>query len=77
MTWSIRFWLLTLAIMSLVFWTDERRIAHAADLTPQPSLVLPDLIQEALARNPEIVAVRKQWEAASQRIAQARTLDDP
>jgi outer membrane protein TolC len=39
--------------------------------------VLPDLIQEALARNPEIVAARQQWEASMQRIPQARSLDDP
>ncbi|THJ21052.1 MAG: TolC family protein [Nitrospira sp. CG24D] len=77
MTWSIRFWLLAVTVVSLAFWTSERHIAYAVDQTPQPSLVLSDLIQEALVRNPEIAAARKQWEAASQRIAQARTLDDP
>ena len=40
-------------------------------------LVLPELVQEVLARNPELVAARKQWEAAQNRIAQARSLDDP
>jgi cobalt-zinc-cadmium efflux system outer membrane protein len=40
-------------------------------------LELPELIQEALARNPELVAARKQWEAATNRIAQVRSLDDP
>ena len=39
--------------------------------------MLPELIQEVLARNPELVAARKQWEAATNRIAQARSLDDP
>jgi outer membrane protein TolC len=39
--------------------------------------VLPDLIQEALARNPEIVAARQQRDASLQRIPQARSLDDP
>ena len=77
MTWSIRFWLLTITVVSLAFWTGERHIAYAVDQIPQPSLVLPDLIREALARNPELVAARKQWEAASQRITQARSLDDP
>jgi outer membrane protein TolC len=77
MTWSIRFWLLTITVVGLAFWTGEHHIAYAVDQTPQPSLVLSDLIQEALVRNPEIAAARKQWEAASQRIAQARTLDDP
>ena len=40
-------------------------------------LVLPELIHEVLVRNPELVAARKQWEAATNRITQARSLDDP
>ena len=40
-------------------------------------LMLPELVQEVLARNPELVAARKQWEAATNRIAQVRSLDDP
>ncbi len=77
MTHSNRFVLLAITVLSLAFWTGERRIAYAVDLTPQPSLVLPDLIQEALARNPELVAARQQWEAASKRVPQARSLEDP
>ena len=77
MTWSIRFWLLAITVVSLAFWTGERYIAYAVDQIPQPSLVLPDLIREALARNPELVAARKQWEAATTRITQMRSLDDP
>jgi outer membrane protein TolC len=77
MTWSIRLWLLTVTVLSLAFWTGERHIAHAVDQTPRTALVLPDLILEVLARNPELVAARKQWEAATTRIAQARSLDDP
>ena len=42
-----------------------------------PELVLPELIHEVLARNPELVAARKQWEVATNRITQARSLDDP
>jgi outer membrane protein TolC len=49
----------------------------AEDTVLRNKLVLPDLIQEALARNPELVAARKQWEAATNRIAQVRSLDDP
>lgn len=75
MTWSIRCWLLMLVAGILAFQTA--RIAHAVEQNPAPSLVLPDLIQDALARNPEVVAARQQWEASSQRIAQARSLDDP
>jgi outer membrane protein TolC len=52
-------------------------LSGAQDTVPRNKLVLPDLIQEALARNPELVAARKRWEAATNRIAQARSLDDP
>ncbi len=51
--------------------------AQDPDSVPRNKLMLPELIQEALARNPELVAARKQWEAATNRIAQARSLDDP
>ena len=51
--------------------------AYSAELPSREALALPELIQEALARNPEIQATRKQWEASTNRIAQARALDDP
>jgi len=51
--------------------------AQDGDLMLRSKLALPELIQEVLARNPELVAVRKQWEAATNRITQARSLDDP
>ncbi|MGQ0694468.1 MAG: TolC family protein [Nitrospiraceae bacterium] len=50
---------------------------NAENLSPGQTLTLSELIQEALARNPEIVAARKQWEAATNRIAQVQSLDDP
>ncbi|MGE3977415.1 MAG: TolC family protein [Nitrospira sp.] len=77
MTRSIQFWLLAITVLSVTFAMDGRRVVHAADQTAQSSLVLPDLIQEALVKNPELVAARKQWEASTSRIAQARSLDDP
>ncbi|MEW6247957.1 MAG: TolC family protein [Nitrospirota bacterium] len=52
-------------------------VAHGADTPAQATLALPELIREALARNPEIQAARRQWEAASQRVTQAGSLDDP
>jgi outer membrane protein TolC len=52
-------------------------VAHGADTPTQATLALPELIREALARNPEIQAARRQWEAASQRVTQAGSLDDP
>ncbi len=77
MTRSIRFLLLAITVLSMTFAIDGRHVVHAADQAAQSSLALPDLIPEALARNPELVAARKQWEAATNRIAQARSLDDP
>jgi outer membrane protein TolC len=73
----IRTLLLAVTVLSLVLWTGAYDGAHAGDQTAAPSLVLPDLIKEALAKNPELAAARQQWEASSQRIAQARALDDP
>jgi len=51
--------------------------AQDGDSMLRNRLLLPELIQEALARNPELAATRKQWEAATSRIAQVRSLDDP
>ncbi len=77
MTRSIQILLSAITVLSMTFAMDGRQVAHAVDQIAQPSLALPDLIQEALARNPELVAARKQWEASTSRIAQARSLDDP
>lgn len=56
-------------------------IAHSPTRGAEPSLrealALPELIQEALTRNPEIQASRKHWEASANRVEQARALDDP
>jgi cobalt-zinc-cadmium efflux system outer membrane protein len=48
-----------------------------AEEAPSKTLVLPDLIQDVLVRNPEIVAARQQWDAATKRVPQARSLEDP
>lgn len=77
MTLSIRLLLPAITVLSVIFATGERHVAHAVEPIAQPSLVLRDLIHETLERNPELVAARKQWEASSQRIVQARSLDDP
>jgi outer membrane protein TolC len=76
-THFIRRLFLIITFLVLIVWTWAQEGAHAADHTTVPSLVLPDLITEALTKNPELVAARKQWEAATNRIAQARSLDDP
>jgi outer membrane protein TolC len=61
----------------VMFFSSGLSRAQDTDSVPRNRLVLPELIQEVLARNPELVAARKQWEAATNRIAQARSLDDP
>lgn len=76
-THVIRKLLLTISVLGLVLWAGARDGAHAGDQMTVPSMLLSDLIKEALARNPELVAAQRQWEASSQRIAQARALDDP
>jgi outer membrane protein TolC len=63
--------------MGLVLSQGASHGVYAADQSPRETLALPDLIKEALARNPEIQAARKQWEAAANRVAQASSLDDP
>ncbi len=40
-------------------------------------LALPQLLQEARAKNPDVLAARKRWEAAQQRIKQAKGLPAP
>jgi cobalt-zinc-cadmium efflux system outer membrane protein len=77
MTLSIRLLLPAITVLSVIFAIGERHIAYAVEPIAQPSLMLRDLIHETLERNPELVAARKQWEASSQRIVQARSLDDP
>jgi len=77
MTRSIQVLSLAITVVILTVGTGERLVAHAVEQGAQPSLVLLDLIHEALARNPELEAARQQWEASSQRITQARALEDP
>ena len=67
----------TVALVLVMFFSSGLSRAQDTDSAPRNKLVLPELIQEVLARNPELVAARKQWEAATNRIAQARSLDDP
>ena len=60
-----------------MFFSSGLLWAQDSDSVLRNRLVLPELIQEVLARNPELAATRKQWEAATSRIAQVRSLDDP
>ena len=52
-------------------------VAFAEEKPTRPALTLEPLIQEALAKQPEIVALRKRWEAARFRIPQVTALPDP
>lgn len=76
-TYFMRRLLLIITVLTVVLGTGGRDGACAEDQPTVLPLVLPDLIKEVLAKNPELVAARQQWEASSQRIAQARALDDP
>jgi cobalt-zinc-cadmium efflux system outer membrane protein len=67
------------AVASVLVLCFSSGLSKAQDPNSLPGnrLALPELIQEVLARNPELAAARKQWEAATNRITQARSLDDP
>jgi len=67
------------AVASVLVMCFSSGLSRAQDTesVPPKTLVLPELIQEVLVRNPELLAARKQWESARTRITQARSLDDP
>jgi outer membrane protein, heavy metal efflux system len=77
MRWHGRLYSLTVAIVLVILLCGTQSKAQDTDSVRRDRLVLPELIQEVLARNPELAATRKQWEAATNRIAQVRSLDDP
>ena len=67
-----------IVVLALVLFS-RTGLSSAQDSEPllPKTLELQEMIQEVLARNPEILAVRKQWEAAINRITQVQSLDDP
>ncbi|HSQ90887.1 MAG TPA: TolC family protein [Nitrospiraceae bacterium] len=77
MKWNRRRLCVTIASVLVMFFSSGLLWAQDGDLVSRSKLALPELIQEVLALNPELVAVRKQWEAATNRITQERSLDDP
>ncbi|SPP66297.1 TolC family protein [Nitrospira lenta] len=77
MKWNTRRQGVTVASVLVLCFTSALSRAQDPDSVLRNTLVLPELVQEALARNPEIVAARKQWDAATNRITQARSMDDP
>ena len=77
MRWHGRLYSLTVAIICVILLSGTPSRAQDTDSVLRDRLALPELIQEVLARNPELAATRKQWEAATNRIAQVRSLDDP
>lgn len=71
-----------LAITLGLWFQAPARGAWAADVGPARgeeglAPVLPDLLREAMRRNPSVESARLRWEAAKERIPQARSLDDP
>src|SRR5574340_492666 len=77
MRWNPLRRFLTMAVAGLlcIGWLPGPTIA--TDRVQSTTLDLAGLIQEVLARNPEVQAARKQWEAVGHRIRQAQSLDDP
>jgi outer membrane protein, heavy metal efflux system len=70
-------WCQSVVSALVMFFSSGLSQAQDGDSVLRDRLMLPELIQEVLARNPELVATRKQWEASTNRIAQVRSLDDP
>ena len=77
MKWNGRLHRLAVAVVLIMLINGGLSRAEDPDPGLHKALVLQELIQEVLVRNPEMVAVRKQWEASTNRIAQARSLEDP
>lgn len=77
MRWNPLRRFLTMAVAGLLCIGGLPGPTIAADRIQSPTLDLAGLIQEVLARNPEVQAARKQWEAVGHRIRQAQSLDDP
>jgi len=72
-----RLYCAVVAVVLMLFLSSGLSRAQDSDSVLRKRLVLQELTQEVLARNPELIAARKQWETATNRIAQARSLDDP
>lgn len=66
---------LAFLLFPLIFWGLPHGLA-AEGFSPSP-LSLKELVQETLARNPEIQEARARWEAAKERIVIEGWLDDP
>ncbi len=77
MRWNPLCQVLTMALAGMMFDCGLPDRADADERVQPPMMSLPGLIQESLARNPEILAARKQWEAVGHRIRQTQSLDDP
>ncbi len=77
MRWNPLRQCLTMAVAGVMFVGGLPDCADADERVQPATLGLAGLIQEVLARNPEIQAARQQWEAASKRVPQARSLEDP
>lgn len=77
MRWNGRLHGVAVVVVGVMCFSGELSKAQDTEPVRRKTLALPELIQEILVRNPEIVAARKQWEAATHRIVQARSLDDP
>ena len=54
----------TVASVLVLIFSSGLLWAQDGDSVLRNQLVLPELTQEVLARNPELVAARKQWESA-------------
>ena len=63
--------------MKTRIWSALAALASASYGRAAEPVKLNDLVREALARNPEVLAAQKRYEAARQRPSQESSLPDP
>ena len=61
----------------LIFFLIGLIIFHNGPSYAVESLFVNDLVEEALVKNPEILAAKKRWEVSQARVPQAKSPDDP
>ncbi|OGX11811.1 MAG: hypothetical protein A2351_07230 [Omnitrophica bacterium RIFOXYB12_FULL_50_7] len=69
--------LVAMLILSILFFSTIPSIQAEEKSQASPTLRLPDLIQQALEKNPEIAAAKAEWFASKKRILASWALPDP
>lgn len=71
-----RFYSRAVCVLLVIVWLSSPVVAQQAEVKP-PVVSLPELIAEALTKNPEIRAMQRRFDAMRQRVPQAKALPEP